>query len=323
MTGSEGRLMEDMDLQLQVAERVFMDEGSSRFFPVPDHDQAMLSHMEGSDVLTVAGSHSAQHDWRLVMGAISIQRREVAGLGETFEGTCLQIKYDRQDRPRLVPFLADLVGLVGSGSNTDDALSGTLEEWNDRFRSIRAPLTHEQQRGLFGELCVLSSLLENTSSATSWKGPDRSLHDFVSDDWHIEVKTTTTMPGRLKIAPLNQLEPITERLFLVMVKIRADPDGETLQDRISSVRSLASAEGDIEHIEKMLSIQGYRDSDADMYPSTYTLEGFHQLEIGEDTPVLHRVKIDPEVACIQSLRWVMGTESLPFIEAEKEFWESL
>jgi hypothetical protein len=323
MIGGESGLLDDVDLQLQIAERVFQDEGSSRFFPILGHSQAKLSHLDGSDIMTVAGSSSAQHDWRLVMGAISIRRREIAGLGEEFNGTCLQVKYDCQDRPRLVPFLADLVDLVSSGSSTDDALSGTLEEWNDRFRSIHAPLTHEQQRGLFGELCVLSELLENSSSATTWKGPNRSLHDFVSDDWHIEVKTTTTMPGRLKIAPLNQLEPISESLFLAMVKIRADPGGETLKDRVSLVRSLASAEDGIEHIEKMLSLQGYRDSDEDMYQSTYILEGIHQLEIREDTPVLHRVRIDPEVACIQSVRWIMGTESLPFTEATEDFWESL
>jgi hypothetical protein len=324
VTGEENDLWTDIDVQLQVAEKSYHEDGSVRFYSIPDRSLTKLSHDNGDDILTVSGSNSSHHEWRLVMGAISTQRREVAGLGGSFEGTCLQIRFDSTDRFRLVPFLADVVELVHAGSSTDDALSGTLERWHDRFRAIRAPLTKEEQRGLYGELCVLRELLTNTSNnARTWKGPGRSLHDFVADDWHIEVKTSTTMPGRLKISPLNQLEPISERLFLAMVKIRVDDEGGSLPDLIAFIRGLDLSEPDSEHFEEMLSIQRYRDADADRYSSKYSMEGVYHLEISGDTPVLHRVRIDPDVACVNSLRWIMSTESLPFTECDPQFWTDL
>lgn len=325
VTGSEIDLWEDIELQLELAERQFRDEGVARHYAIPGCLRVRVSHKDGSDILSISGSNRPAHTWRLALGAVSIQRREIVGLGDGFNGISLQVRYDSEDRARLVPFLADIVDLVVSESDTDEAFEIVLEDWGERFRSIRAPLSLEEQRGLFGELCVLRELIrsEVSNAVTSWRGPERSLHDFVTADWHIEVKTSTTNPGRLKIHPLNQLEPIAEDFFLVMVHI-SQGEEESLPDLIETMRRmLVGMEGGQEHLERMLAIQGYRDSDSDIYDRTYTLNSFHSLEISDETPILHRIRIDPDIACIQSLRWIMRTESLDFLRVEEEFWGSL
>ena len=324
MTQKTNELWDDVEMQLELSEG-FYEPGNPRFYSLRGFPGVRLSHEGGNDLLSVSNSNEAVHGWRTVVEVLSVQRREIMGLGDDFSGTALQLRFDSVERKRMVPFLTDVIQLTRSGVATDEAFEATLEDWKGRFRSIRLPLDREKQRGLFGELCVLSRLTseKGPSIATAWRGPARSLHDFVSHSWHIEVKTSTTNPGRLKIHPLEQLEPIAEDFFLVMVEISVG-DGRSLPSLISEIREMVRLNpGAADHVEKMLSTEGYRDSDADRYDTLYELEGLHALAITHETPILHRIRIDPQVACIHGLRWSLKTEALDFFVADDAFWSDL
>ncbi len=322
MTPNMNELWDDIELQLDLAEAQFLDTGRTEYYKLPGFPRIRLSYENGNDVLTVADSNGAQQEWRPRIEAISIQRREVLGIGEEFSLISLQVRFSSDERKRLVPFFTDITQLVHSGCQTDEAFEAVLEDWKDRFRAIRLPLNAEKQRGLFGELCVLRELINQSGvqMVGTWVGPDRSLHDFVDEEWHIEVKTSTTNPGRLKIHPLDQLRPISEEFYLLMVEITKG-DGQSLPSLVNEIQELiANSPGPLDHYEKMLAKEGYRDSDADGYEAQYALDGFFSLQITEDTPVLHEIRIDPEVACIHSLRWTLKTEVLDFQDIEDGFW---
>jgi len=322
MTLYINELWDDIELQLNLAEAQFLDNGSTEYYKLRGFPRIRLSYENGNDVLSVADSNRAQHEWRPIIEAISIQRREVLGVGEEFSLISLQVRYSSDERKRLIPFLTDIVQLVHSGCQTDEAFEAVLEDWKDRFRVIRLPLNAEKQRGLFGELCVLRELINQSGvqMVGTWVGPDRSLHDFVDEEWHIEVKTSTTNPGRLKIHPLDQLRPISEEFYLLMVEIKKG-DGQSLPSLVNEIRELiTNSPGPLDHYGKMLAKEGYRDSDADRYENQYTLDGFFSLPITEDTPVLHQIRIDPEVACIHSLRWTLKTEVLDFQMINEDYW---
>jgi len=324
MTQKINELWDDVEMQLELSEG-FYEPGNPRFYTLRGFPGIRLSHEDGNDLLSISNSNEGPHEWRTVVEVLSIQRREINGLGGDFPGIALQVRFDSEERKRMVPFLTDIIQLVRSGATTDGAFEATLEDWKGRFRSVRLPLDREKQRGLFGELCVLSNLVteKGPSTAMAWKGPARSLHDFVSPDWHIEVKTSTTSPGRLKIHPLEQLEPITEDFFLVMVEISAG-EGKSLPTLVNEIREMVRLNpGAADHIEKMLSTEGYRDTDAERYDTLYELEGLHSLPITHDTPILHRIRIDPQVACIHGLRWILKTEALDFTPVEGSFWADL
>ena len=217
------------------------------------------------------------------------------------------------------------MSLIGSGCPPESAFESVLEDWKERFQGVGLPLSPESQRGLFGELCVLNKLLERKSKSVikTWIGPDRSLHDFVSDNWHLEVKTSTIKPGRLQIHPFSQLDPITENFYLLMVKISLN-EGQSLPDLVEEIRPQISRDvGLLNHFEKMLSKEGYRHEDAGLYQQEYALEDMNFVTISEETPVLNRLKIDPDIACIHSIRWILKTEGLDFLACKKEFWDSL
>ena len=168
MTQKTNELWDDVEMQLELSEG-FYEPGNPRFYSLRGFPGVRLSHEGGNDLLSVSNSNEAVHGWRTVVEVLSVQRREIMGLGDDFSGTALQLRFDSVERKRMVPFLTDVIQLTRSGVATDEAFEATLEDWKGRFRSIRLPLDREKQRGLFGELCVLSRL-------TSERAPQSQQH---------------------------------------------------------------------------------------------------------------------------------------------------
>ena len=158
MDQSTSELWDDVELQLELSEE-FYDPETPKFYTLKGFPGIRLSYEEGFDILSISNSEEGAHDWRVVVEVLSIQRREITGLGDDFVGTAIQIRYDTGERKRMVPFLTDVILLTGSGVPTDEAFEATLEDWRGRFRSIPLRLNREKQKGLFGELCVLRKLI--------------------------------------------------------------------------------------------------------------------------------------------------------------------
>ena len=96
----------------------------------------------------------------------------------------------------------------------------TLEDWQELWRGKRGRLGPEEQRGLLGEIIVLSSLIQhNKSSIHSWVGPLRELHDFAGRKAHLEIKTTARQPPSVFISEVGQVAPFQgeDELHLILV----------------------------------------------------------------------------------------------------------
>ena len=114
----------------------------------------------------------------------------------------------------------------------------------DRFASVvqrDSQMSLEQTVGLWGELAVLERLLiaEGPSALEAWTGWRRDQHDFRLANLELEVKATLSTEPVHVINGLEQLVPSeAHTLYIVSLQLMHSPEGKTLSDRVSAIRSL-------------------------------------------------------------------------------------
>lgn len=135
--------------------------------------------------------------------------------------------------------------------------------WNDFFEDKKVDLLSEEViKGLFGELIVLKTLIEETNSLSineileSWKGPYDKANDFEFETRHIEVKSKSPTEGTIKISSEYQLEQTLGKEILLKVITLANDfsGGKSIADLIKIIKPLVHARtGDVSIIWRGLS----------------------------------------------------------------------
>ncbi|NSL55655.1 PD-(D/E)XK motif protein [Uliginosibacterium aquaticum] len=123
-----------------------------------------------------------------------------------------------------------------------------IDDVRAALRPLAPDLSSAEQIGLFGELWVLSNVLFPTIGPRVchlWSGPDSERHDFVGQEVHVEVKTTTRSEPRHEISRIDQLRPPNnKRLLFVSVMLERSLGGdETLADRVDEIREKLGSDG--------------------------------------------------------------------------------
>lgn len=148
-----------------------------------------------------------------------------------------------------VPF-AMLVAQILSGASKDAQKGGGhyiaqyLTRWNALLRR-QGDLSAETERGLWSELEILQRVLErhnHEAALKAWMGPEGTPQDFYLNDSALEIKTLFDRSGEIKISSLDQLDPPTQSLYLVVVSLELDITGSNLREKVSHVREILTEE---------------------------------------------------------------------------------
>lgn len=122
-----------------------------------------------------------------------------------------------------------------------------LEKWKTLFEKNNSTgLTSAEQQGLYGELHFLQKVLLKPYTAPcnalhAWVGVDKALRDFQSNNWAVEVKTTSTNnPQKAIINGERQLDDtLLENLFLFHLSVEvSNGNGQTLCQKIATIREV-------------------------------------------------------------------------------------
>lgn len=112
-----------------------------------------------------------------------------------------------------------------------------LKEWSGFLSPSRSGLGREELIGLWGELYILKNFMlalhPLTNAVRYWIGPRDKKQDFSMTNLAIETKTTMSGDDAvIKISSKEQLEKITEKLYLAQVFINEgnDEEGTSIQD---------------------------------------------------------------------------------------------
>lgn len=201
----------------------------------------------------------------------------------------------------LIQVVADLFvdGKLGSILPIINRIGLWQEFWHQKRPPVLSP---QKEVGLFGELTLLREILSQNVSCgealSSWKGPERNIHDFVFKNGSIEVKSTIGEDGFLiSISSIDQLACIANtQLFLAAFKLSVTNDGQRLPELIKSVRTFFEAVPTQKVLfDSLLLKYGYSDLYAENYRRFFSVEDNKIFKIDDSFPRIIREKLPSEI----------------------------
>lgn len=178
------------------------------------------------------------------------------------------------------------------------ALVQRLWRWEMLLEASRHGLSKSAQKGLFGELKVLESVIEEigpSQAIAAWFGPEAGVRDFEMNNVGIEVKATSTRGSlSVKISSERQLELIAvNKLFLWCVSIENVADGIGLNqivDRLQAAIAEDSVASELFH-QKLMQV-GYFEIDRNRYTNQYFVRNEYIFHITDKFPSIVSDNID-------------------------------
>jgi len=187
-----------------------------------------------------------------------------------------------------------------------------LRRWERLLQASSKGMSSAAQKGLIGELLVLSSAAKAigiSNALNAWKGPAGGTRDFDLGGTGIEVKTTAGK-GLLtvRISSERQLEVIAvESLFLWCISLEKSEIGDTLNDAVDRVITLIGNDEELVTIFKeKLMLVGYILSDRDIYMTKFIVRAEYVYEIREGFP---RITSDVVPNCVFDVGYSIDLEA--------------
>lgn len=253
------------------------------------------------------------------LDSLFVRISKFPGLGT---GRFMIIRTARSRREVFIPFIAEF--LMKDKADPIDSLEETLEEWKQLWMGVGGRLSTRNQRGLLGELIILRKLIlaGGPKSAERWGGPLDWVHDFESDNLHIEVKTTTTQPPSVHISMVKQVAPMVgdKELHLAVVVLEHG-DELSLKSEVMNIRKILSDTQYINHFEHVLRRSGYRDQHSSFYTRKYTISYVRTHEITEDSPVLKTTLLADIPHTVVNLRYNLEVHAMDMQETDDSTWK--
>lgn len=202
-----------------------------------------------------------------------------------------------------------------------------IKSWANFLRPSRRGLTHSEFVGLFGELYVLSEhMIPSLSSADAvraWIGPEGKKQDFTFDDCAVEVKTTIAGDqNTIRVSSLDQLDPITDRLYLLRVVASPATDGSGVSLGELYERCLEKVKHDviIEGLFLQKASSLYGKANESQIKEQFKIVNISLFEVGASFPRLTRSNVDP---AILEAGYELAVSALSAFEVKKDLREVL
>jgi hypothetical protein len=231
------------------------------------------------------------------------------------------IRMESSYREIFIPFIADVI-LRLETLGMPSAFDETLEDWRVLWAGERGRLNRSQQRGLLGELHVLSRIIDcSTDAANSWVGPLRELHDFMADTLHLEVKTTNRQPPSVRISNIAQVAPLHGDAQLALVVVGLESGDEiSLPESVDWVRNKIGDGDNRLHFEKVLRRSGYRDEHGQHYRSMYAI-AFQDIHwITESSPVIDPMLLGELPATVRDITYTLDVFAMDMEPISDQDW---
>jgi hypothetical protein len=195
-------------------------------------------------------------------------------------------------------FIEDLIqGLqyVESENDVPAIVNQKVGYWGKLFAKIKGELlSKERQRGLYGELTFLNTILKRSSDhikcIVSWTGPDGANQDFSNQLSAVEVKSTKATKPSVNIASELQLDwTKLDSLFLYVIHIDELSNGvDTLEKLIGEIKSKICNQNDLLQLfEEKLDRVGIPEGEEELYDNLgFVIRSERAYRVGDGFPVL-------------------------------------
>lgn len=137
--------------------------------------------------------------------------------------------------------------LTGGTVDPVVACRNALDDWRSLLKTAGEGISREKVIGLVGELEVLRHLAVHAPAAAldAWRGPSKSVHDFVRGSTELEVKTSTSISGNvISVSNIDQLDPrLVDVLHLLVVHVSLNETAPNLDERIDELVAIGVPRG--------------------------------------------------------------------------------
>ncbi len=210
-----------------------------------------------------------------------------------------------------------------SGKDAVRAFFGRLSVWQLFFKRYSDELSDSEQKGLFGELHVLKTIISKIApmhlALRSWLGPERAARDFIFSNGATEVKTTMVGSQSFNVSSLEQLDrDEAGELHLILVSLRKSQEGATLKDMVQNVSDMLSTES--RHLlsdfnDKLLQY-GYVQEAANRYDKVkYDVVSTVIFHVGPGFPSLTNANVP---TAVESASYALRTDDCSSWKIEEE-----
>ena len=266
-------------------------------------------------------------DWKQAASYLSLR----VSTGPTKKSGAL-LMFEAEYRDRFVTFFHELVEECQQGQNPIEVIERLLPRWFRFWDEPNPPLDISEQIGLFGELEVLTKLMQQGHSdpLECWRGPFKkdNLHDFQGDKGHIEVKTNMKSPRGIVISHLEQMNPkkaAKNELFLAIVELDRDENGDDLPSKVSEARIVASNAGVEDKLDELLLLCNYLDRHQILYSENkFTISRVLLHKVGKNTPIYNGSHLKESFdSTVKSVRQTVDYSGLSASEITEKEWSQL
>lgn len=211
--------------------------------------------------------------------------------------------------------------LVADDSAPVSTCRTVLDDWRALLKTAGQSVTRETVLGLIGELEVLRLLAAHNpiGALDAWRGPSKSVHDFVRGGTELEVKTTASVDGNfITISNIDQLDPtITTSLYLVIVHAREDSAAPGLDERIDEVISLGTPH---DALLTKVATAGYVYGSGALIDDRFQVRSVRAWAVDNSFPGLRRAELgETRLKGISKIRYELALDSAPKRLSDKEF----
>lgn len=195
-------------------------------------------------------------------------------------------------------FIEDILNNIEGVKEEEKAfqiIQNQFGKWGKLFARINGDLlSKERQRGLYGELIFLQSLLNSSidysKGLIAWTGPEGSNQDFSNQISAIEIKTSKATKPSVNIASELQLDwKVLENLFLVVLHIDEISNGaNSLKKLIEEIKfTLVNQSELLQMFEEKLDRVGIGLGEEEYYNDTgFVVRSQKAYDVKEGFPVL-------------------------------------
>ena len=211
--------------------------------------------------------------------------------------------------------------LTADSSTPATTCRKVLDDWRALLRAASQSLSRETVIGLVGELEVLRLLAGYNAigAFNAWRGPSKSVHDFVRGGAELEVKTTTSVDGNfVSISNIDQLDPgLVSSLHLLVVHAREDGTAPSLDERIGELFALGVPNDAL--LAKVASA-GYVYGSGVSVEDRFRVRSVRAWSVSDSFPGLRRAELgEARLKGISKIRYELALDSGPRRLSDKEF----
>jgi hypothetical protein len=192
----------------------------------------------------------------------------------------------------------------------DRALRASFERfasWQTALSREAGAMSAQEVRGIIGELViardVLVPCLGPARLVQVWKAPiGDHVHDFMGQNWELEVKTTLVPGTTFHISAEGQLEPeIGNRMFLGAVEMEPSSDGISMRELVEQILSSVEASGPTrEDLRNAIVGRGALAHSLDDEASRrYRIRATNVFEVPDSFPLIRRKTLPAGVSALR------------------------